>query len=315
MTYKTGIMAPAGLPPELFRQFAAEVERSGFAELWVPEDCFLSGGIAQAAVALAVTSRIEVGIGIIPAAARNVAFAAMDLSFLASAFPGRLMIGVGHGMTGWLRQVGAWPASPLTLLAEYLDALRALLAGQVVTRQGQYVRLAGVQLEHPPAVTPGVLAGVRGPKSLALAGQHADGLILAEPVTPAYLKFVRAQLANAGDLLIAAYNIAAVRDDQQQAREQVRDALWWAGDPAWAPELAPLPFAAELASMRRSAGSAAEFTRQLPGRWIDQLALTGPPSVVRARLAELHAAGAQHLILAPVGSDPIGELSQLARVL
>jgi len=37
--------------------------------------------------------------------------------------------------------------------------------------------------------------------------------------------------------------------------------------------------------------------------------------VVRARLAELHAAGAQHLILAPVGRDPIGELSQLARVL
>jgi high-affinity nickel permease len=40
-----------------------------------------------------------------------------------------------------------------------------------------------------------VLAGVRGPKSLALAGQHADGLILAEPVTPAYLQFVRRSYA------------------------------------------------------------------------------------------------------------------------
>lgn len=106
MGHKTGIMVPAGLPPEVFGRFAAAAEQSGFGDLWVPEDCFLSGGIAQAAVALAVTSRIEVGIGILPAAARNVAFAALDLSFLASAFPGRLMIGIGHGMTGWLRSVG-----------------------------------------------------------------------------------------------------------------------------------------------------------------------------------------------------------------
>ncbi len=311
----TGILAPQALPARLLAPFAAATEQAGFDELWVPEDCFLSGGIAQAAVALATTSRIGVGIGIMPAGARNVTFAALDLSFLAGAFPGRLMIGVGHGMTGWLRQAGAWPSSPLTLLTEYLDALRALLAGQAVTTSGRYVTLTDVQLAHPPAVAPMVLAGVRGPKSLAVAGQHADGTILAEPVTPAYVEFARSHIGDTSEHHIVAYNVAVVDDDHRRARERVRAALWWAGEPAWAPEIAPLPFAAELASLRLQAGSAAEFTRLLPGAWIDQLALVGAPATVRDRLAELRAAGAGHLVMGPIGEDPVGEISQLGRVL
>ncbi len=112
-----------------------------------------------------------------------------------------------------------------------------------------------------------------------------------------------------------AYNVAVVDDDQRRARERVRAALWWAGEPAWQAEIAPLPFAAELASMRDAAGSAAEFTGLLPDEWIDQLALVGPPAAVRDRLAGLRAAGAGHLVMSPVGDDPVGEISQLARAL
>ena len=179
----------------------------------------------------------------------------------------------------------------------------------------RYVTLTDVQLAHPPAVVPMVLAGVRGPKSLAMSGQHADGTILAEPVTPAYVEFARSHLGDTSEHHIVAYNVAAVDDDQRRARERVRAALWWAGEPAWAPEIAPLPFAAELASLRLRAGSAAEFTRRLPGAWIDQLALVGSPATVRDRLAGLRAAGAGHLVMSPVGDDPVGEISQLARVL
>lgn len=315
MSYSIGVMAPAGMPPQLFGRFAVAAERAGFDELWVAEDCFLSGGIAQASVALASTARIKVGVGIIPAAARNVAFAALDISFLACAFPGRLTIGVGHGMTDWLRQAGIWPSSPLTLLSEYLDALRALLAGQTVTVAGRYVTLTDVRLAHVPVRVPLVLAGVRGPKSLALSGRHADGTILAEPVSPAYVRFARSHIGPAAHHRIVAYNVAAVDDDQGRARERVRGALWWAGEPAWQAEIAPLPFAGELGLLRREAGSTAEFARRLPGEWIDALALVGSPDAVRARLGELHAAGAQHLVLSPVGPDPVAEVGELGRVL
>ena len=167
---RLGVVLPPDLPSQEVRDFIREADELGFDELWVVEDCFLRGGIAQAAVALASTDRIHVGIGILPAGARNPAFAAMELATLADLFPGRVTVGVGHGMPDWMRQVGAWPASPVTLLREHLTALRRLLHGDRVTSgadgANRYVQLRDVQLAGPPAELPLVFAGVRGEKSL-----------------------------------------------------------------------------------------------------------------------------------------------------
>lgn len=93
----------------------------------------------------------------------------MELAALAELYPHRVVGGLGHGMPGWMRQVGAAPRSPLTALRERLEAVRALLAGQTVSANGDYVHLDAVKLDHPPETPPPVLAGVRGPKSLELA--------------------------------------------------------------------------------------------------------------------------------------------------
>jgi 5,10-methylenetetrahydromethanopterin reductase len=189
-----GVSLPRNLPADRVVDFARDAERYGFDELWIVEDCFFRGGVAQAAVALAVTSTIHVGVGILPAAARNAAFATLEANTLAELFPGRVTIGVGHGMPGWMRQVGAWPASPLAMLEETIGAMHELLAGRTVSVEGRYVRLRDVALESPALVPPLVLAGVRGPKSLAVAGRVADGTVLAEPVTPEYLAAVQRQI-------------------------------------------------------------------------------------------------------------------------
>ena len=122
-------MLPRDLPAEQFVDFARRAEELGFDELWVVEDLGFRGGIAQAATALAVTARITVGIGILPAAARNVVFAAMDVATLAQLHPNRLVVGIGHGMPGWMQQAGAWPSRPLSYLREYTRALDTLLRG------------------------------------------------------------------------------------------------------------------------------------------------------------------------------------------
>jgi 5,10-methylenetetrahydromethanopterin reductase len=124
-----GVLLPRDLPPDHLVSFARRAEELGFAELWVVEDLGFAGGVAQAATALASTAALTVGIGILPAGARNVAFAAMELTTMARLFPGRLRAGIGHGMPAWMRSVGAWPSSPVTLLEEYVRALRALLRG------------------------------------------------------------------------------------------------------------------------------------------------------------------------------------------
>src|SRR5690554_1239647 len=264
-----GVMLPRDLPRADVLPFARRADTLGFDALWVVEDLGFRGGIAQAAAALAVTERIRVGIGILPVAARNVGFAAMDLATIAELFPGRLDIGLGHGIKGWMSQVGAWPASPLTLLREQTEALRALLAGQTVTVDGRYVQLDGVRIDSPPAVAPPIYAGVRGPRSLALAGQIADGTILAEPITPEYLR-TSLELIGAGpEHHVVTYNVAAVDDDVAAARVVVRPGLEFIGEPDWAVHIDPLPFAEEFRRLRAESASRVEFTERMPDEWID----------------------------------------------
>jgi 5,10-methylenetetrahydromethanopterin reductase len=320
-----GVVLPPDLPGDQLLPFAQAADRLGFDELWVVEDCYLRGGIAQTALVLAATTRITVGIGILPAGARNVAFAAMELATLAAAFPGRLLAGVGHGMPGWMRQNGAWPASPVGLLEEYTAALRALLHGERLDLAGRYVQLDGVQLAAPPVVVPPVYAGVRGPRSLELSGRFADGTVLAEPVTPEYLAEAGARVAvgRAGaDLTrvaprhrLVAYNLAAVADDPAAARDQVRPALQWLGEGDWAPHLAPLPGADDLARLRAESPSRAAFAAALPDGWVDRLAVVGDVATCRARLEQLYAAGADSVVLAPTAPDRLAALTSLADLL
>ncbi|GDY63146.1 oxidoreductase [Streptomyces avermitilis] len=152
--------------------------------MWLWEDCFLEGGISAASAALAWTERLRVGVGLLPVPLRNVAVTAMETATLDRLFPGRAVVGVGHGVQEWMGQVGARAESPLTLLREYLDALRALLRGERVTTDGRYVTLDRVALDWPPADAVRVLAGATGPRSLRLSGEAADGTILTAATSP-----------------------------------------------------------------------------------------------------------------------------------
>jgi alkanesulfonate monooxygenase SsuD/methylene tetrahydromethanopterin reductase-like flavin-dependent oxidoreductase (luciferase family) len=164
--------------PELLRDVTAAAEASGLDDLWFWEDCFNEAGPSMAATALAWTERIAVGIGLMPVPLRNVATTAMEVATLQRLFPGRFVPVVGHGVQDWMEQLGVRAASPLTLLREYADALRRLLAGEKVTVQGEYVRLDRVQLRWPPAPPERLLVGGEGPKTLALAARSGTGTML-----------------------------------------------------------------------------------------------------------------------------------------
>ncbi|MFJ5261139.1 LLM class flavin-dependent oxidoreductase [Streptomyces sp. NPDC088387] len=172
------------LPPERLRPLARLADDSGLDELWLWEDCFLEGGISAGAAALAWTDRIKVGIGLLPVPLRNVAVTAMEAATLHRMFPGRPVIGVGHGVQDWMGQVGARVESPVTLLHEHLDALRGLLRGKRLTVEGRYVRLDDVALDWPPAQAVPVFAGATGPRTMRLTGEAADGTILTSGTSP-----------------------------------------------------------------------------------------------------------------------------------
>ncbi|GAA3266228.1 LLM class flavin-dependent oxidoreductase [Dactylosporangium vinaceum] len=329
---RVGVMLPRDLPATQVLAYAREAERLGFDELWVVEDLGFRGGVAQAGAVLAATERIVVGIGILPAGARNAAFAAMELATLAQLFPARLIAGIGHGMPDWMRSVGVRPASPLTLLHEFTVAVRTLLRGEPGPPAGRYVNVEGVVIGEVPATAPPVVLGVRGPKSIAVAGAVADGLLLAEPANPLYVAESVKRLTGpppevitsgspspdvilSGSPEVITYDAAVVGDDGPAARDLVRPGLVWIGEPDWAPHLAPLPIAAALTEHRRASPTREAFAATMPDEWVRELSLAGTAEEVRARIAARHAAGATSCVLIPAEPDPLRSLSRLAAVM
>jgi alkanesulfonate monooxygenase SsuD/methylene tetrahydromethanopterin reductase-like flavin-dependent oxidoreductase (luciferase family) len=293
-------------PPARLVELARQAEDAGLDEVWLVEDCFWAAGIATVATALAVTSTIKVGIGVLPAVARNPAIAAMELAALAELHPGRLIGGLGHGVASWMRQIGAYPASPLAALEETLVAVRRLLAGDRVSVTGRHVDLDEVELVFPPASVPPVLAGVRRPKSLAVAGSSADGTILAEPSPP---EFVRTALAGIAvgrasegappHHALVTYNWLAL-GDPSRARLTVAESL----TPGSRVQVEGLPFAAELLALVDSASTVDELAAGLRPEWVERLAICGELDQCVASVRALHDAGSGSVVLLPLPEEP-----------
>jgi len=296
-----GVMFRCATPPENLPAYAQLAERLGYAELWVVEDCFFTGAVSAAAVAAANTESLRIGIGILPAAFRNPALAAMELANLCRLFPGRILPGFGHGVPAWVRQVGAHHPSPLAVLEETITAVRALLRGETVTAHGRHVDLDGVTLAFPPAEPPPVYAGVRNERSLRLSGRAADGTILAEGAAPGYVSWARDRVdegrAEAGRTephRITVYAHLDFDDDRRGARAQLAAqfaAPSQPSDPADAETLARL--------VARAGGDLDALAAALPDDIVDRYAVAGDAAACAASVARLAGAGADAVVLVP----------------
>ncbi len=317
-----GIMFRREHAPETLPDFARRAEAAGFGELWVVEDCFYGSGIASAATALACTSHINVGLGIMPAVARNPVFAAMEIATLARLYPGRFLPGLGHGVAEWMRQIGAFPQSQLRALEETTIVIRRLLAGEQVTFHGQQIHVEQACLVHPPAHIPPIALGVAGPKSLALSGRVADGTILSEYAAPAYVTWAREQIAcgqrEAGcqrnhRLTVFAFANADANADAARAplRPMLADAIISGGLDG---RLAAMGLSAQAHEHLNSAGQA-QLAAQLPAAWIDQFAIAGAREDWQLAIERLFAAGADSIVLTPLPGQTLDEVAVFAQQL
>lgn len=268
------------LPPSSLQAFAQAADEAGLDDLWVWEDCFKTAGVSIATAMLAWTSRVRVGIGLMPVPLRNVALTAMEVATVEGLFPGRFAPAIGHGVQAWMGQVGARAESPLTLLREYADALTRLLAGETVTVEGRYVRLDDVALDWPPTPPPPLLIGGEGPKTLALAATSGAGTVFTSALTEQQM------LAS----------VAAVREANGGAPHEIVAHLMVTRGPDAAERLA-----AELA----------EWPTALPDAGI---AARGPEDVAQA-IERLGAAGVTTVLVHGISDepDPLGLTTWIGR--
>jgi alkanesulfonate monooxygenase SsuD/methylene tetrahydromethanopterin reductase-like flavin-dependent oxidoreductase (luciferase family) len=308
---RLGMCFPRELPAGMVTTFAERLDAGGVDELWVIEDCFYTAGISLAATALARTERLVVGLGILPAVARTAAVTAMELATLGQLAPGRIIGGIGHGIQEWMGQMGVRPARPVATLEATMGAVRRLLDGEEVTVDAAGVVLDHVRLEATPTPRPLVLAGVRGPRSLAAAGRCADGVVLAEMSGPSTIRDAIAAAGSPPGFEVAVYTTISVGRDRRAAR---RDIAPFIAEMVAAPStgLRHAPFFDELQALSERRG--VDGIVDMPDDWWTELSGAGTVDDVVAHVAALTAAGAGHVAFFPAPEADLA-MAQLDDVL
>jgi 5,10-methylenetetrahydromethanopterin reductase len=276
--------------------FADGVDELGFDELWVAEDCFAHGGISAAAVALTRMRRAAVGIGLLPTVMRPPALAAMEIGALATLYPERLRIAFGHGLESWMLQIGARPRNRITYLHQVADIVARLTRGETVSHDGD-VHLEGVRLDQPPAHPPEFLIGSTGPQALRVAAELGMGYLMPEGTGPAAVRWARQALGHHGSVTI--YSWLSIADDDEAAQDALlpRVREWRAA------ELYPRLY--ELAELPQA--------DQLTRDHLARVAVVGSPERCAQQLAELRDAGADTVVLQPLGDDPLMSLDRIRK--
>jgi len=277
--------------------FARRLEAGGADELWLIEDCFYTTAPPLAAAALAVTDRLTVGLGILPAVARTAAITAMEIATLASIAPGRVIGGIGHGIQSWMEQMGVRPESPLTTLEEVLSAVGRLLRGEEVTVDGRTVHLDHVRLQHVPDPVPPVLAGVRGPRSVALAGRVADGVVLAGLCPPDYVAWAHETAAAGPGFQVTCFASMSIAPDARAAYQAMAPLVVDALQSDEGTGMRHLPFYDDLAELARTRGS--EGIVGMPRDWWVRLGPIGTRDDAAEHLTLMAEAGATSVAFFP----------------
>jgi alkanesulfonate monooxygenase SsuD/methylene tetrahydromethanopterin reductase-like flavin-dependent oxidoreductase (luciferase family) len=215
----------------------------------------------------------------------------MEIATLDRMFPGRVRPGLGTGVPAWMRQMGVKPRSPLTALRESVTALRHLLDGEEVSREGRCFHFDRVKLTHPPATRVPVYMGVLGPKMLQLSGEIADGNVLSVLAGREYVRWARERISAPNRVVTFAFVSVG---DKAALRKPM--AFYLAADRRNALTEA-YGIADELEAME-------DVEREMPDQWIEDLAIAGDPDECAEKIRGLLDAGSDAVALFPVAGDP-----------
>src|SRR5262245_42792234 len=160
----------------------ALAERRGFTHAWLYDSQMLSSDVYAALALCAVnTKKIALGPGVTNPASRIAPLTACSIASINALAPGRTILGIGTGNTA--RRTLGMPAARLRQLREHIEICRGLLAGETVPYQeGERRRM--IKFLNPKSGAINIKKKVplyvaaSGPKTLELAGEVGDGVIL-----------------------------------------------------------------------------------------------------------------------------------------
>jgi 5,10-methylenetetrahydromethanopterin reductase len=155
---------------------------------------------------------------------RHPTLIAMEIGALDELAGGRVRLGIGSGVGNAVERMGLSYARPVTALGEAISIVRALLAGEEVTFAGEVFKVDRVKLDYAPRRDIAIFMAGRGDRSLALCGKRADGLLVSNMCTAAFVARSAALMREAatragrtGPLGVVRYMPCGVAEERAEA--------------------------------------------------------------------------------------------------
>jgi probable F420-dependent oxidoreductase len=298
---------PIGLPIDLCTEIVHRAEERGFDSIWVgeawgTETCTLASAL------LARSQRIHVGTGIVSLYLRPPTLTAMQAATLDIIAPGRVRLGLGVSTRNINSFHGIPWDYPVSRTREYVTILRRVLAGERLTYDGKFYRPRGFQLSMPiPKRVPLYLAAVN-PQMLQLAGEIADGVLLAwlpASQVPHSLAEIARGAERAGrslsDIDLGCYIHTAVTTDREQTLKHLRRVLvGYCQANTYIQGFRRFGYGDILTEVhaRWRAGDRTGAEAAIPESMVDDLYVMGTPEECRAHIGRFVQAGIQMPVVA-----------------
>ncbi len=235
---RTGLIIPAqdpNLGPLELVELAKLAEGHGYDAAFFPEAVAWDAVSLMTAVACA-TSSIELGTAILTLPVRTPALTAMSAATIDAVSGGRFNLGLGMGHRRTMTTIHGLDFDPkLKRMREYVEIVRAIIAGEEMQYVGEYLRSTDLQFGGVPVRTeiPIYIAALHL-DTMRLAGRIADG-ILPWYATPSWLErcleALQAGAEKAGrdpaEIDVALMIPVWVTDEPAEARETSRAQMAW----------------------------------------------------------------------------------------
>lgn len=318
-----GVVLQGVDPPDRFIALVQAIEAAGFDHLWLTDSSLHARDVyTYLALAATASRRLMLGTSVTNPLTRHPALAALAIATVDEIAGGRAVLGIGAGDRPLLA-LGHKPAT-LRTVREMVAVVRRLLRGEHVTFQGEAFRLEDAHLRVPARADIPIYISASGPKTLRLAGEIGDGVIVlaglfAEGIAYA-LSHARAGQAGNGarPLDVAVFAYGSLREDRALAVAEARSiAAWFCQTAPVYCRLAGMP--EELVTRVRTAYDGGEFQEAakaaalIPDALVSKLALAGTAADGYRKVGMLVDQGITSINLFPLGADRLAVIEQFAR--